>query len=429
MNLRRFLFILFVIALAPPGFAQSLAKTFTLSAANQNACIGTNNLPTIGIDLTGTASLTLQPQVSINGSSPKTSSVTSTVAGSSAQATIVLSGATAASYVAAVGGFDTFCLNVSSYSSGKIVVVLNPSSALNASLLGGGGGGTATGLAANGATVSLAGGDIAETPAPGQAWTAETLGVGSFFVLAANGTEVLEGDQGVGIAGTDDFSDEWAIQSSGTFGSPGSIFDLQNCGSIVPPGFCLSDGAGTEYVAGGSGVLDLGGTAISLNGAVTIPSGGSLSIPSGASFTCATGSTCKAPTQSSGTNNTSIASTAFVAAAVAAPVVGTVNCTQATCATSATSIVASAGVGLYQFAAAFTCTAVASSSLVLTVAWTSSGNAASVSTVSLPCTTFNDSQLIHYLLVDNATAIQYSMTQTNSPVFKLEIVVTQMSSS
>ena len=128
-----------LIGFSPPAGAQSLAKTFTLSAASQNACIGTSDLPTIGIDISGTASLTLQPQVSINGSTPKPSSVTSTVAGSTPQATIVTSGSTSASYVAPVGGFDTFCLNVSSYSSGSLTVKLNPSSAVNASLFGGGG--------------------------------------------------------------------------------------------------------------------------------------------------------------------------------------------------------------------------------------------------------------------------------------------------
>lgn len=162
MNLRRFLFLLFaVLVFGSPGFGpvlfgQSLAKTFTLTAASQNACIGTSNLPTIGIDLSGTASLTLQPQVSINGSAPKTSSVTSTIAGSTAQATIVLSGSTAASFIAPVGGFDTFCLNVSAYTSGAITVVLNPSPAVNASLLGGdSSSGTATGLANAGNTVTL----------------------------------------------------------------------------------------------------------------------------------------------------------------------------------------------------------------------------------------------------------------------------------
>lgn len=174
-----FLYLLaFAIGASPPASAQSLAKTFTLNAANQNACIGTSNLPTIGIDLSGSGSMTLQPQVSINGSTPKNSSVTSTVAGSSAAATIVTSGSTSASYVAGVGGFDTFCLNVSSYSSGSLTVKLNPSSALNASLLGGGGGG---------GTYSFFG----NTTNPLTALTDPTTiidAAGNFLAFAASGT-------------------------------------------------------------------------------------------------------------------------------------------------------------------------------------------------------------------------------------------------
>lgn len=145
---RRFLFFLFALALSPspPLVAQSSpgAKTFTLKAANQIACIGTANLPTVAIIVTGTFSATLQPQVSINGSTPQNSQVTPTTS-STAQATIT----TAGNYVAAVGGFDTFCLNVSSYASGAATVVLNPSPALNAGLIGGAAG-NSTAAASNG---------------------------------------------------------------------------------------------------------------------------------------------------------------------------------------------------------------------------------------------------------------------------------------
>jgi hypothetical protein len=147
MNIRRFLFFaaLALAALSPPPLlsAQSLAKTFTLSAVNQCATIGTSSTPTVGITVTGTSSLTLQPEVAINGGTAQNSSVTSTVSGSTAQATIVTSGATNAAYVAGAGGFDTFLLCVSAYTSGSATVVLNPSRALNAGLLGGAGGGAA----------------------------------------------------------------------------------------------------------------------------------------------------------------------------------------------------------------------------------------------------------------------------------------------
>jgi hypothetical protein len=141
--MRRFLFLLFaVLMLGPPGWGQSspAAKTFTLKAANQNACVPTAGLPTVSITLSGTASLTLTPQVSVNGGTASNSSVTSTVGGSQPQATIVVTTTITAAnsgYSAPVGGSDNFCLNVSSYSSGSLTVVLNPSAALNASLLGG----------------------------------------------------------------------------------------------------------------------------------------------------------------------------------------------------------------------------------------------------------------------------------------------------
>jgi hypothetical protein len=145
--LRRFLFFLFALALSPspPLVAQSSpgAKTFTLNAANQNACIGTASLPTVAIIVTGTFSATLQPQTSINGSTPQNAQVTPTTSNAS-QSTIT----TAGNYVAAVGGFDTFCLNVSAYTSGSATVVLNPSPALNAGLIGSAAGGATPGVQA-----------------------------------------------------------------------------------------------------------------------------------------------------------------------------------------------------------------------------------------------------------------------------------------
>lgn len=146
MIIRRFLFLLFAVAalgcaLGPPELvAQSTAKTFTLTAANQCAMIGVTGIPTVGIDVSGTFSLTLQPSVSINGGATRNSSVTSTTSGSSAQATVTATGG----YKAPVGGFDNFSLCVSSYVSGSVTIVLNPSNAINAGLLGSGSGGSGT---------------------------------------------------------------------------------------------------------------------------------------------------------------------------------------------------------------------------------------------------------------------------------------------
>lgn len=152
MQIRRFLFLLFAVAAlvlnaSPPLLAQSTARTFTLTAANQCAPIGVTGIPTVGIDISGTFSLTLQPSVSINGGATRNSSVTSTTSGSSAQATITATGG----YRAPVGGFDNFSLCVSSYASGSVTILLNPSPALNAGLLGGASGGvTVSGTPTNG---------------------------------------------------------------------------------------------------------------------------------------------------------------------------------------------------------------------------------------------------------------------------------------
>ena len=136
MYLRRFLFTLFAVALSIPAFGQSLAKTFTLTAANQCASIGTSQLPTVGIDVSGTFSLTLTPYVVINGQTKRASQVTPS-SSNTAQATITTAGGYTDPFV---GGYDTFLLCVTSYSSGSVVIWLNPSPALNGSLMGGSGG-------------------------------------------------------------------------------------------------------------------------------------------------------------------------------------------------------------------------------------------------------------------------------------------------
>ncbi len=135
MRFRLLLFTLLALAFSPPIFAQSTAKTFTFTGNGQTHCIGTTALPTMGIQATGTFTLTLTPQVSINGQTPQSAQVTPSNS-STAQSTITAAGA----YVSAVGGYDTFCLSTTAYTSGTATVQLNPSPALNASLLGGGGG-------------------------------------------------------------------------------------------------------------------------------------------------------------------------------------------------------------------------------------------------------------------------------------------------
>ena len=147
MHLRRFLFALFALALAPPLLGQSVARSFTLNAANQCAVIGVTDLPTVGITVTGTFSATLQPEVSIAGQTPGNTQVTPTTS-NTAQATITTTG----TYGASVAGMDQFLLCVSSYASGTANVYLNASAAVSASLIGSGAASAATFATLHGGT-------------------------------------------------------------------------------------------------------------------------------------------------------------------------------------------------------------------------------------------------------------------------------------
>jgi hypothetical protein len=144
MHLRRFLFTLFALALAPPGlFGQSKAGPFTInSSTSPCASISVTANATVGIQVTGTFSATLQPEVSIAGQAAQNAQVTPSTS-STAQSTITAAGI----YSSPVAGFDTFLVCVSSYASGTATVYLTSTTAVNASLLGGGGG--SSGLAWN----------------------------------------------------------------------------------------------------------------------------------------------------------------------------------------------------------------------------------------------------------------------------------------
>lgn len=206
---------------ASPAWAQSLAKTFTLNAANQCARIGVTNLPTVGISVSGTFSMTLQPEVAIAGqTTPQDSQVTPSTS-QTAQSTITSAG----NYAAPVAGYDNFYLCVSSYSSGTATVLLNPSAAVNTSTLAGGGGipgypSALTQLAtANNGTGNMdigatSTGYVAlETAAGGNADMSDDAGGGDtvtvgpytsdsasngYFMQTANGLEILAGCTNVG---------------------------------------------------------------------------------------------------------------------------------------------------------------------------------------------------------------------------------------
>lgn len=136
MLLRRFVFLLaFCFALGPPIFAQSRSGPFTINSSS-SPCASINVLgqATVGIQVTGTFSATLQPEVSVQGQKPQNTQVTPSTS-STAQATITAAG----TYVSGVGGYDTFLVCVSSYASGTATIYLNASPAPNASLFGNGG--------------------------------------------------------------------------------------------------------------------------------------------------------------------------------------------------------------------------------------------------------------------------------------------------
>lgn len=139
MRIHRFLFLLFACcALGPPAFAQQPAGPFSINSTATSSCasISTAGFATIGIQVGGTWSATLQPQVSISGQAAANTAVYP--AGSTtSQATITANGI----YYAPVAGAATFLLCASAYSSGTAVVYLQGSAGSSASRGGGGGGG------------------------------------------------------------------------------------------------------------------------------------------------------------------------------------------------------------------------------------------------------------------------------------------------
>jgi len=121
MNVRRFLFLLFAaLMLAPPGLvAASNSGSITSS---QCVPIDASGLSTVGIQVTGTWSGTLQPQVSIQGQAAVNTQVTPT-GSSSGQSTITANGL----FTISVAGVTNFYLCGNTVASGTAVVYLNGS--------------------------------------------------------------------------------------------------------------------------------------------------------------------------------------------------------------------------------------------------------------------------------------------------------------
>ena len=116
-----------VIGFSPPAAAQSKSGPFTINASTSPcATIQTTANATVGIQVTGTFSATLQPEVSVQGQSPQDIQVTPSTS-STAQSTITGAGI----YTAKVSGFDTFLLCVTSYASGTATIYLNATTAIS----------------------------------------------------------------------------------------------------------------------------------------------------------------------------------------------------------------------------------------------------------------------------------------------------------
>jgi len=135
---------LFLLCLAVPAFAQR-AGPFNLTAQNQcapvNVSSGTSS--TVAINVSGTWSATLQPEVQIAAQTPDNTSVTPS-GSTTPQSTITANGI----YQASVAGVDLFQVCVTSSITGTAVLYLNVSTGVASNLLGtgggGGGGGTVT---------------------------------------------------------------------------------------------------------------------------------------------------------------------------------------------------------------------------------------------------------------------------------------------
>ncbi len=136
---RLYLLLMTLCALGPPVFAQ---VTGSITSSPGTACIKVDvgaNTSTVGIQVTGTWSGTLQPEVAIQGQAAQNIQVVPSNS-STAQDTITADGI----YVAKVAGANTFLLCGATVASGTAVVYLNSSVAVNGGTGFGGGGGSIT---------------------------------------------------------------------------------------------------------------------------------------------------------------------------------------------------------------------------------------------------------------------------------------------
>jgi hypothetical protein len=134
--MRKLLLAVLAIAVSPPLFAQNSGNI----TSNQSVCIGVSaEHSTVAVQVTGTWTGTLQPQVAVQGQAATNSQVVPSTSTTPA-ATITANGV----YYANVGGLSQFCILGNTVASGTAVIYLNVSKGVNASTLGGGGAGSGT---------------------------------------------------------------------------------------------------------------------------------------------------------------------------------------------------------------------------------------------------------------------------------------------
>lgn len=138
MQLRRFLLFASLLCAFSPQFLFSQSASGTIpSTGGGTSCvlIDVTNKSTVGIQVTGTWSGTLQPQISIQGQAPQNIQVTP-YSSSTAQSTITANG----NFVARVGGGSTLLLCGNTVGSGTANVWLNATEAVSLNIMGPGSG-------------------------------------------------------------------------------------------------------------------------------------------------------------------------------------------------------------------------------------------------------------------------------------------------
>src|SRR5271154_6069436 len=137
--IRRISTLLFLFSCALSAFGQGRAGPFNLNATTgANSCAVINVSPsvssTVAIQVGGTFSATLQPEVIIAGQAAANTQTTPSTS-NTPQATITAAGV----YTTGVAGVDKFQVCVTTYASGTVVVYLNVSTGVAGGGTGGGG--------------------------------------------------------------------------------------------------------------------------------------------------------------------------------------------------------------------------------------------------------------------------------------------------